>query len=330
MNAEPAASNCGAVMHNDASTLGSLDHEILKRLSRRSNARGLLQLAAHVIVLVATGFAVWASRGSAWLLPALLAHGVTLSFLFCPLHESIHRTAFASRWLNDSVAWIGGALLILPPVYFRLFHFAHHRFTQDPARDPELIEAPPVSLASYAWRMSGLPNWNSRINVTLRHALTARVPEAYVPVHKRAIVVREARVLWGCYACVLAVSLVYMRADALFYWILPALLGQPALRLFLLAEHSGCEFSDNMLSNTRTTYSHALVRFLAWQMPYHAEHHALPSVPFHALARVNTWLREGLTVTAPNYRSVHRDLMRTLRCAAAAPGRSAQRTSAGR
>ena len=317
-------------MHNDARALASLDREILKRLSRRSDARGLLQLAMHAIVLLASGFAVWASRGSAWLLPALVVHGVMLSFLFCPLHESIHRTAFASRWLNDSVARACGALLILPPVYFRLFHFAHHRFTQDPSRDPELIEAPPASLASYAWRMSGLPNWYSRISVTLRHALTGQVAEPYVPVHKRAIVVREARILWSCYACVLAVALFYMRADALFYWILPALLGQPALRLFLLAEHSGCELSDNMLANTRTTYSNALVRFLAWQMPYHAEHHALPSVPFHALARINTWVREGLTVTAPGYRSVHREIIRKLRFAAASPGGRAQHTSAGR
>jgi fatty acid desaturase len=317
-------------MQSDAKAFGRVDHETLKWLSRRSDARGLLQLTAHLIVLLVTGFGVWASRGSVWLLPALSAHGVTLSFLFCPLHESIHRTAFASRWLNDAVAWSCGALLILPPVYFRQFHFAHHRFTQDPARDPELIEAPPASLASYAWRMTGLPNWYSRISVTLRHALTGRVSEAYVPVHMRAIVVREARILWGCYACLLAVSLFYARADALFYWILPALVGQPALRLLLLAEHSGCELTDNMLSNTRTTYTNSLVRFLAWQMPYHAEHHALPSVPFYALARVNTWVREGLAVTAPGYRSVHRDLIRKLRYAAAAAGGHAHDTSAGR
>ena len=103
-----------------------------------------------------------------WVAPAIVLHGAVLAFLFCPLHESIHRTAFASRWLNDLVAWICGALLMLPPGYFRLFHFAHHRFTQDPARDPELAVAAPSTLAAYLWRVSGLPYWRDRLTVTDR------------------------------------------------------------------------------------------------------------------------------------------------------------------
>lgn len=38
-----------------------------------------------------------------------------------------------------------------------------------------------------------------------------------------------------------------------------------------------------MFLNTRTTLTTRVVRFLAWNMPYHAEHHAMPSVPFHKL-----------------------------------------------
>jgi hypothetical protein len=40
----------------------------------------------------------------------------------------------------------------------------------------------------------------------------------------------------------------------LIYWIVPALLGQPWLRLFLLAEHAGCPQVRDMLANSRTTY----------------------------------------------------------------------------
>ena len=38
-----------------------------------------------------------------------------------------------------------------------------------------------------------------------------------------------------------------------------------------------------MLTNTRTMKTNPVVRWLAWQMPYHCEHHTFPSVPFHAL-----------------------------------------------
>ncbi len=289
-----------------------MDRATLRRLSRRSNARGMVQLALHGALLCATGALVWASRGSAWLLPAVILHGVVLNFLFCALHETIHRTAFASRRANDAVAWICGAILCLPPEYFRLFHFAHHRFTQDPARDPELAQAEPLTVRSYLWRMSGLPNWHQRLTVTLRHALAGRVTEPFVPAAKRRMIVHEARALWLCYWAIFTLSLALRSADALIYWVLPVLAGQPFLRLFLLAEHSGCALSGNMYANTRTTYTNAAVRLLTWQMPFHVEHHAFPAVPFHALREVNALIRERALVSAPGYVALHRSLIRHL------------------
>lgn len=101
-------------MDIEATAGGCLGRETVRRLSRRSDLQGLLQLALHAGLLCATGLIVWTSRDHPWLLGALVLHGIVLAFLFCPLHESIHRTAFASRWLNDVVAWICGALLMLP------------------------------------------------------------------------------------------------------------------------------------------------------------------------------------------------------------------------
>jgi fatty acid desaturase len=294
-----------------------VDRGTLRRLSRRSDARGLRQLALHSILLCVTGFLVSRSRGSAWLVPAVVLHGLVLDFVFCALHESIHRTAFASRRINDLVAWIGGALLLLPPQYFRLFHFAHHRFTQDPARDPELAQPAPATLGSYIWRATGLPNWYKRLTVTLTHALTGRVSESFVPAAKRGMIVREARVLWIFYAAVLVLSLVLHSAAALLYWVIPAVAGQPFLRLYLLAEHIDCALNDNMYANTRTTYTNGAVRLLAWQMPFHAEHHAFPAVPFHALAQVNALVRDRIEVSAAGYLALHRELIRRLRAARA-------------
>jgi len=305
-------------MDIDAVPTSLLPRETIRRLSRRSDARGALQLGTHLGLLVATGAVVWASRGHPWLAAALILHGIVLVFLFCALHECIHRTAFASRALDDAVAWACGALLILPPSYFRLFHFAHHRYTQDRARDPELAVAAPATPAAYWWRVSGLPYWGERLQTSLRHALTGRVTEPFVPAARAAEVVREARILWGCYLAIAAVSLYLQRADVLIYWIVPALLGQPFLRLFLLAEHTGCAFDDDMLANTRTTCTNTAVLLLTWRMPYHAAHHCFPAVPFHALARVNAMLPPERRVIAAGYLALHQALWRQLRAAAAA------------
>ena len=302
-------------MDIDAIAPGWMERETVRRLSRRSDARGLLQLALHIGLLCASGALVWASRGHPWLVAALLVHGIVLCFLFCALHETIHRTAFASRWPNEVVAWICGALLMLPPQYFRYFHFTHHRFTQDRARDPELAAPAPATLGSYLWRVSGLPYWLERLRVTLRHALTARVTEPFIPAAAARRIVREARALWSCYLGVLVLSLYFQRADALVYWVVPAILGQPFLRVFLLSEHAGCAFGEDMLTNTRTTYTNAAVLLLTWRMPYHAEHHCLPCVPFHALSSVNALIGTRTRVSARGYLALHRGLLRQLRTA---------------
>jgi fatty acid desaturase len=302
-------------METDFPACEGVDRDSLRRLSQRSNARGFVQLAAHLCLLGATGGLVFATRGEVWRLPALLLYGIVLDFVFCALHETVHRTAFASRRINDAVALAAGALLLLPPEYFRAFHFAHHRFTQDPARDPELALPAPATLSAYLWRASGIPNWIKRLSVTLRHALTGRVTEPFVAEGKRALIVREARMLWLSYGVILALSIYYRSTAALVYWIVPVVLGQPFLRLYLMSEHMGCALVQDMYANTRTTYTNAAVRLLAWQMPYHVEHHAYPAVPFHALARLNTHLRGRIRVSAPGYFALHAALIRGLRTA---------------
>ena len=287
------------------------ERERLLRLAARSDARGLVQLACHLGVLCATGALVWSARSTWWLLPAMLLHGIVLAFLFAPLHELIHWTAFRSRRLNDAVSWTCGALLLLPPAYFRAFHFAHHRHTQDPRRDPELAVPKPRTLGGYLWHVSGVPYWRERIATTARHA-RGQVDEPFIGVRQRSAIVREARLLLGLYALA-GLASVALASPALFYlWLAPALLGQPFLRLYLLAEHTGCPLVANMLENSRTTRSLAPIRRLAWNMPYHAEHHAYPALPFHALPAAHRVLQAEIAVQASGYVAVHREIVAAL------------------
>ena len=95
----------------------------------------------------------------------------------------------------------------------------------------------------------------------------------------------------------------------LILWILPLALGQPFLRAYLLAEHGRCEHVDDMFRNTRTTLTHRVVNFLAWNMPYHAEHHAFPSVPFHRLPQLHQMTRNYLKVCENGYWRFNREYM---------------------
>jgi fatty acid desaturase len=159
----------------DESFADRLDRETLRALGERSDAKGLIRLASHFLLLGALAALIAVLPFGPWLVPALAAYGVLLIFLFAALHETIHRTAFRSRRLNDAVALLAGAVLILPPDYLREFHFAHHRHTQDPERDPELSAEKPQTLGAYLWAMSGLPYWRERISTTLSHAIAVRI-----------------------------------------------------------------------------------------------------------------------------------------------------------
>lgn len=284
----------------------------LKALSARSDSRGLARLAGHLGALLGTGALVLSLRGTFWVVPALVLHGYVLIFLFCAMHEATHFTPFRSRWLSRALGHFAGFLLLLPFEYFRLFHWDHHRFTHDPARDPELAQPKPDTLAGYLLHISGLPNWKTRMLTVGRHALTGSTPQPWIPRGKNAEVVAEARAYLLGYAAVIAVSAWLQTAVLLWVWILPAMIGQVFLRNYLLAEHTGCPQGDDALVNTRTTYTNAFVRFFAWNMPFHVEHHACPSIPFHSLPAANVHFREHIQVADQGYLSALRSIRRFL------------------
>jgi fatty acid desaturase len=289
-----------------------VDRARLADLNRRSDSRGLRHLAGHGVLLVATGTLLGLSIGSWWVAPATVAHGVVLIALFAPLHETVHRTAFKSRWLNDGVGWLCGLLLVLPPEYFRFFHFAHHRYTQDPLEDPELSSPKPTTAAQWLVHVSGWNYWRAQVAGLIAHAF-GRTPEPFLTAPRAAArIVTEARVVLTIYTLIAAVAAAADSWAPLAYWVLPALAGQPFLRFYLLAEHTLCPLVPDMLANSRTTHSNAIVRFLAWNMPYHAEHHAFPSVPFHALPSLHRDLRADLKVVASGYVAVNREIFQRL------------------
>jgi fatty acid desaturase len=305
MRYSPAMAEAAAYRH------ASIERPELRELRQLSDGAGLLHLAGHLALLAAAGILVALAPGVMARLAAQALEGAILIFLFAPLHETVHRTAFRNRLLNDGLAAVIGFLLLLPAAYFRYFHFAHHRHTQDPARDPELATPKPATLGQWLWVVTGLPLWRDLALGLLRHA-SGKVTEPYLSAIPARHVIREARVHLALYALVTLASFAWGNATALRYWIVPALLGQPWLRLYLMAEHTGCPFVPDMLANSRTTLTNGLMRYLAWNMPFHAEHHSFPAVPFHALPRLHRRLAPWLRKTSPGYFAAQCEIVKAL------------------
>jgi fatty acid desaturase len=280
----------------------TLSAEQKSALLEKSDGPALLHASLHFGLILALGTAI-ALQAPFWPL-LLLPQGILIVFLFTALHEASHLTAFKSKPLNRAVAFIGGFLVLLPPRWFGYFHFAHHRYTQDPTRDPELESPKPDSLPRYLLYLSGLPVWRSHAKTLLENAKGRFGP--YVPAAQANALRDEARIFLLLYFGLAIICLAFGLWQVVTVWILPALLGQPFLRAYLLAEHAGCPQSPNMLEATRTTYTNPLLRWLAWNMPYHAEHHSFPGVPFHKLPELHSLMRPHLKVTAKGYRAFNR------------------------
>ena len=268
------------------------------QLLARSNWAGAGHLAAHW-GLLALMSALIILRVPYWgmLLPV---QGVVLIFNFTLLHECTHKTPFRTLWINEAVGWACGLLVGLPFWWFRYFHMAHHKHTNDPKRDPELAAGGrPDRVFSYFWHVTGLPVWKSQFATLINNAM-GQNDDNFMPTGMRlkiqveSVIILLVYIVAIVYSCLSTTLLIWI-------WLLPALLGQPFLRLYLLAEHGKCPAVANMLENSRTTFTNRAVRFLAWNMPYHAEHHSFPMVPFFRLPQLHAHAKPHLVTTENGY-----------------------------
>jgi len=289
----------------------------LRQLQQRSDAKGLLRLLGHLLAIGGTGLVYTLARQRHWplLLQAAcaLALGFTLVTMFAAMHESVHRTAFKSRWLNDAVGWFAGLLSFYSSTFYRPYHGWHHRYTQLKGQDPELEDPKPTSLLEYFIELSGLPWWLGKLRTHFRLAAGRTSSYGFLNEETAPRVVRSVRLQLGVYGAALAASFWTAEPYFISYWLVPVALAQPLLRAILLAEHMGCSETADMLSNTRTTYTLWPVRFLMWEMPYHADHHRYPALPFFSLARAHVRLGPQLAhVARRGYTGLHLSFLRDL------------------
>jgi fatty acid desaturase len=274
----------------------------LKRLAQRRDGPGLVFLAGHLATLAATGTLVWLALGSWLVWPAMFLHGLVVVHLFAPFHETAHSSAFRSRRLNEAVYWATGLVLGLPPTHFRLEHAAHHAHTSDPDHDPEMITAT-GTVGGYLWYATSIPYFRALLSSLLRHpfgAFTA-VERGFIAESQRRRVQRDAWLMWAAYATIAGVSVATGSAAALWLWLLPRVIGEPVMRVIRMSEHGACPLVPDMLRNTRTVLTLRPLQWLNWNMAFHAEHHGIPAVPFHALPALHRHLGPHLAELEHGY-----------------------------
>lgn len=292
---------------------GKLTREELKSFMQRSNWPATWRLVIWLAVLSATGGLIALSWNSWLIWPAMFLHGIVVVHHFSLQHECVHYTVFRTRWLNDLVGNICGAILVLPHKHFRYEHCDHHTYTQLTGDDPELVPMP-KSLGAYLYYISAIPYWRTKLTELFRH-VAGRLTEGekrFIPNVEHGAVFLEARLMLALYIVVFAAMAATGWWAPLWFWFIPLLLGEPVMRFVRMTEHVGRPTVPQMHENTRTNLVSLPWRFLCWNMNYHAEHHYVASVPFHALPRLHEKLKDHIFVEENGYLGAHRDILRQL------------------
>jgi len=282
--------------------------------------------------------AEWAplARRSAWIGPALVAHGwaviglamamavvwpITIPLavaiigarqlgLAILMHDAAHGALHPNLKVND---WVGNYLTTGDLKPYRPYHLGHHRFAQQ-GEDPDLVLSAPFPITRTSLRRKIMRDLTGRTYYKLKWSglvdriRTRKPDEPLWPILKDAVV-RRRRFFLGMVATVAVTAPFGLWWVWPVLWLLPQATWLPMVtRLRNIAEHA-CVAKDepDPLRHARTTRANLLERaFLApYWVNYHCEHHMFMHVPCYRLPRVHRMLKaKGVTermLTSPGY-----------------------------
>ncbi len=279
-----------------------LDRDALRALQTRKDLPSVIRLALQLgAFLAGIALLVYLSPFAPAAFAAALALGAVWTTFFAPFHECAHQTAFRTRRLNSLAGWLTGIPFGMGPTVYREFHFEHHRFTHIPDKDPELAGNAtfaqwPTTPSAWGWMVAGLWLIWLKVRLMLRLAASStahtELPPPFADPDLRATFIWESRAVACAWSALPLLALLDVRGTG---WILFALIPCHVLQaIWLTAEHTGLPHEGTILDRTRTTCTSGFVSWWLWNMNYHAEHHAWPAVPWHALPALNAQVRNHL------------------------------------
>jgi fatty acid desaturase len=295
-----------------------VDPKLLKALSVRSDIKGAVQTSSFAAAIGVTTSVIILIPAPLILVltPVLVIHGVLLNCLYAGQHEMSHWTAFRARRLNDLFGHLFGLVTLNPFLTDRWMHFAHHRATQDPARDPELVGMSPYSRTSYLADLIGIDFWRRRVSAILGAAAGRGLENTWwLGARERRLVIWEARAHVAIWGLIALASVVFGSGDALLFWIGPLFATKGFHQLQNTGEHTAMPQAPDVFVNTRTLTGPPIMRWLMWNMSYHTAHHAYPATPFHALPRLHAAIVRNLPHPIPTlgYIEAQRAIFESLR-----------------
>jgi fatty acid desaturase/nitrite reductase/ring-hydroxylating ferredoxin subunit len=291
----------------------AISREEMKELMQRSDLKGLAHTVAFFGVLIGLGILAYRAIGTPGMIPAFFAYGTVYCFLNHLMHETHHRTVFKSVWLNEFVHWISGFAHGAEPIYDRWGHAQHHTFTYLIGDDPEVITPRPADIPTLLGQFFGIGIIKPGPIINHAFGIIPPADKDLVPESNWKAMIWSSRLWLLGYALIIASCFVFGTILPLVYTLFARFYGAFIPTLLNDTQHVGLEQNvyDHRLI-CRNVRVDPITSFFYWNMQYHTEHHMFPTVPFHALRKLNKKIKHQLPPEYPSVWHAYREIIPTV------------------
>jgi len=290
-------------MHVDSSIWFSpkIDRKRLKELSKRSDLPGLIHFVIYFASLIFFGYLSYVFWGTWFFLLFFFLYSTIYTFAVANGHETVHRTAFKTRWINEVFCYISFFQLHSEPLGFRWSHTFHHSNTlqTEGEYDHEIEVSRPTDLLKFFLKFIPLTDLfyihqSSFVNTT-KLALGIMNPGSKItaPKDQQKKIIKNARIILFIWFLIIIVSFYFNTWWPIIFYFLPTFVGRPLHFAVNVTQHLAAkvDIKDHRLSSY-TIILNSILSFYYWHMEYHIEHHMFPTVPSYNLPKLHTMIKD--------------------------------------
>ena len=283
----------------------NIDKEVLKKLLIKSDLKGFQHISIYFGLLIITGSLSYLTWGTLWGIFWILIYGNIFCFSNALWHETGHRTAFKTKFLNDFFYHISCFMAYFEPTRWRFTHFIHHGNTYSTKNpfDHEIeynnnIKETPKRLLINIIPFGEFVFFKHSVALEIiKHALSIKTQVMIdcIPENARPKCILISRIYLIIWILIIFWSFAVSSLLPVLYFLLPQFYGRALHKTVSFTQHAGLarDVKDHRVS-ARDMYLNPILSFLYWKMEYHCVHHMFPMVPSYNLDKLHHHLKDQL------------------------------------
>ena len=295
-----------------------IDKKKLKDLSKRKNLPALIHFFIYFSLLFISGYLAYLTWGT-WISFCLFfVYGTIYTFSVSNWHETVHKTAFKTRWLNEIFYHITSFMSDFEGFRWRWSHTFHHSNTLQTKDDydHEIQISRPTDLIAFFLNFIPFtdllfPHRLIKFEV-FKHSLGIFNPVVAIsaPTKEKKKILWNSRLYVLIWLSIIIFSIYFETILPILYLLLPNYYGKPIWFLVNVTQHLGAALDkkDHRI-NTFSVKINPIFSFLYWHMEYHLEHHMFPMVPSYNLKKLQNLIKDQVPKPFPSLFSFYRQVL---------------------